>query len=374
MGPSIENTADSSMPPRRKRRWLRWTTWFLVSVFGVLCLLAAAGAVYNTVATARDRRRFPPPGRLISVNSLRLHLDCQGAGSPTVVFEGDLGDPALEWRLVQPEVARVTRACSYDRAGLGYSDEPPNDRPRDGRALARELHDLLRLADVTGPFIVVGHGFGGLLVRLYAAAFPADVSGVVLLDAMHEDWPARFEASLSPAGRQLPSRLPGMRRNLPRAMRANRFGILRLWPALSGLDPGAPMYRRISPATLQAFSFLKLQTKALRTHIAVFDRFEETLAQVRATGTLGDRPLVVLAAGSLYGDLSPTDAETHRRLWLGEFQPALARLSTRGRLIIVDDSGHRIALERPDAVVEAARTVIDEVRREGSRVAVGNGL
>jgi pimeloyl-ACP methyl ester carboxylesterase len=350
---------EPKRPPRRKWRWLRWTGWIFAGLFGLLCLLAAAGAVYNAVATARDQRRFPPPGGLVSVEGLRLHLDCRGEGSPTVIFESGLGDPALAWTLVQPEVARFTRACSYDRAGAGYSGEPRNDHPRDGRTLAGELHALLSVAGVTGPYVLVGHSFGGLLVRVFAAAFPAEAAGVVLVDATHEDQIARLEAHLSPAAH----RAAMLRRQLPKAVRVNRFGILRLWPAVAGLDPRAPVYGRLPPATLQAFTFLKLQTKALRANLAELDTFEETLAQTRAASTLGNLPLVVLAARVIPSDLSPADAETYGRLWFGELQPELARLSTRGRLVVVDGSGHRISFERPDAILEAVRAVVDEARQ-----------
>ncbi|HEU4936097.1 MAG TPA: hypothetical protein VFT39_06570 [Vicinamibacterales bacterium] len=125
------------------------------------------------------------------------------------------------------------------------------------------------------------------------------------------------------------------------------------------------MVRRVPPATLEALEFLKQQAKAYRSHIAVIDSLDETFAQVRATGTLGDRPLVVLVSGGFRGDLSPTDAETYRRLWLDKVQPALVRLSTRGRLVIVEDSGFRLPWERPDAVVEAVHVVVDETQRAG---------
>jgi pimeloyl-ACP methyl ester carboxylesterase len=340
--------------------WLRRTGWILAGLLGLLSLLAAAGAVYNAAATARDQRRFPPPGRLVDVEGLRLHLDCRGQGDPTVVFESGLGDPALAWALVQPEVARFTRACSYDRAGAGYSDEPRYDRARDGRALVGDLHALLSAAGVTGPYVLVGHSFGGLLVRLFAATFPAEAVGVVLVDAGHEDQQAYLKARVPTA-----YRAPTLRRALRLGLKVNRFGILRLRPAEAGLDPSAPMYRRLPSTTLQAFTFLKLQTKALRANLAEFDTdtLEETLTQVRAAGTLGDRPLVVLSAGVVAGDLSPADAEAYRRLWLGELQPALARLSTRGRLVVVHDSGHRIPFERPDAVIEAVRAVVGEARQ-----------
>ncbi len=342
---------EPKRPPRRNWHWLRRIGWILAGLFGLMCLLAAVGAAYNAVATARDQRRFPPPGRLVSVEGLRLHLDCRGEGSPTVLFENGGFDPALAWILVQPEVARVTRACSYDRAGAGYSDEAPVNSSRSGRDLAAELHTLLGATGVAPPYVLVGHSFGGLLVRLFAAAFPREVVGVVLVDASHEqDHPT-------------PIRAPMLRSFLRRAQWANRFGILRLRPGLALLDPEAPEYRRLPRATMEAFTFLELQAKSVREGIAEFDAGEETLAQVRAAGTLGNRPLVVLAAGLASRDLSPAAREGHRRIWLGERQPALAHLSTRGRLVVVDDSGHRIAFERPDAVLEAVRAVVDEARR-----------
>jgi pimeloyl-ACP methyl ester carboxylesterase len=342
---------EPNRPPRRKSRWLRWTGWIFAGVFGLLCLLAAAGAVYNTVATARDQRRFPPPGGLVAVNGVQLHLDCRGRGSPTVIFESGGFEPALVWTLVQPEVARVTRACSYDRAGMGYSDEPRADAPRSGRELVTELHQLLGAAGIAPPYVLVGHSLGGLLVRLLAAAFPREVAGVVLVDASHEDQ------------HPTPARTPVLRSFLRRAEWANRFGILRVKPGLAMLDPTAPDFRRLPRRTMEAFTFLTLQRKAVRAGIAEFDAGDETLAEVRAAGALGNCPLIVLAAGMPGHDVSPRDQENHRRVWLGELQPALARLSTRGRLVVVHDSAHRIPLERPDAVLEAVRALVDEARR-----------
>src|SRR5262245_3211505 len=158
-------------PPRRARRAL---LWLLVAVVA----LAGTGAIYQAAATARDARRYPPPGQLVNVGGYRLHLYCAGEGSPTVVLEAVSGGLAIDWAWVQPEGARTTRVCTYDRAGRGWSE--PGPAPRDARQLARELHTLLRNAAVPGPYVLAGHSAGGLFAREYAAQYPDEVVGLVL--------------------------------------------------------------------------------------------------------------------------------------------------------------------------------------------------
>jgi pimeloyl-ACP methyl ester carboxylesterase len=126
-----------------------------------------------------------PPGRLVDIGGYRLHLDCQGTGSPTVILEAGLGDPAISWSGVQPALARSARVCSYDRAGLGSSD--PGPFPRDPMRETGELHTLLSRAGLAPPYVLVGHSYGGDLTRLYAARFPQGVVGLVLVEAANED-------------------------------------------------------------------------------------------------------------------------------------------------------------------------------------------
>ena len=125
----------------------------------------------------------PPVGRLVDVSGYRLHLACQGEGSPTVVMEAAIGETGLLWSLVQPAVAQTTRACVYDRAGYGWSDPIP--RPRTAAVMVEELHTLLDTAGVPGPYVLVGLYFGGLLVRMYAARYPQEVAGLVLVYAAY---------------------------------------------------------------------------------------------------------------------------------------------------------------------------------------------
>lgn len=145
----------------------------------VLVALLAAGAVYQTIATAREAKTFPAPGQLVDVGGHRLHLKCEGQGAPVVVLDSGNGDGLMVWSLVQPLLARTTTVCAYDRAGYGWSEPGPGPRPS-GRAVT-ELHALLRNAGLKAPFVLVGHPFGCMNVRLYASRYPDEVAGVVLV-------------------------------------------------------------------------------------------------------------------------------------------------------------------------------------------------
>ncbi|MFL6203124.1 MAG: alpha/beta fold hydrolase, partial [Thermoanaerobaculia bacterium] len=129
--------------------------------------------------------RSGPPGQMVDVGGFRLHLVCEGEGSPAVILEAGAADAWLTWHEIQPELARLTRVCSYDRAGIGYSD--PGPRPRSRRRAVEELRTLLARAGVPPPYVLVGHSFGGSSARLYALLHPDEVAGLVLVESSHED-------------------------------------------------------------------------------------------------------------------------------------------------------------------------------------------
>lgn len=133
--------------------------WFL-RIAVCIIVLTVAGAIYESVAESFDTKANPPPGRLVDIGGYRLHLYCTGSGSPTVVIESGWGDYSPAWGWVQPEVAKTTRVCTYDRAGMGWSD--PSSDPRTAREFAKELHTLLANAGEPGPYILAGHSLGGL--------------------------------------------------------------------------------------------------------------------------------------------------------------------------------------------------------------------
>ena len=148
-----------------------------------------AGFLYENISETRDRRFDPIPGQLVDIGGYRLHINCTGHGTPTVILDAGLGDSYLSWRKVQPEIAKFARVCSYDRAGLGYSNSSP--RPRATRVIAEELHPLLQHAG-SPPLILVGHSMAGFDVRLYASLYRSEVAGLVLVDASHPEQKKRF--------------------------------------------------------------------------------------------------------------------------------------------------------------------------------------
>jgi pimeloyl-ACP methyl ester carboxylesterase len=154
--------------------------WLLYPVLAVL-MIAAIGGGYQTVRESLDAKAYPPPGQLIDVGGHRLHLYCTGSGSPTVVLEPGGGASSSDLAWIAPAVARDTRVCVYDRAGRGWSDAA--DGPQDGAHIAADLHTLLQRAQVPGPYVLAGHSFGGLYVQSFAAQFPDQVAGMVLLDS-----------------------------------------------------------------------------------------------------------------------------------------------------------------------------------------------
>src|SRR5215208_837342 len=171
----------STTSRRFMRRIGRALLWLIVA----LLALAVFGAIYQAIATERAERAYPPPGEMVDVGGYSLHINCVGQGSPTVVLDGGLGEWSAQWVLVQQEVSDTTRVCAYDRAGMGWSQSGPE--PRDAKQVAGELHALLEGAGIDGPYVLVGHSFGGLYMQTYAARYPEEVVGVALIESSHPE-------------------------------------------------------------------------------------------------------------------------------------------------------------------------------------------
>src|SRR5215204_6943645 len=204
----------------------RWPARLL----GTGAALAGVGVVCQIIAAARDRRAFPPPGRLVDVGGFRLHVHALGSVSntPTVILEGGAGLGSATWAWVQPRVAERTRVVAYDRAGVGWSDRGPE--PRDGRQIATELHAALEGAGIGGPYVLVGHSFGGVYVRVFADLYPDEVAGLVLVDPTHPDQIERSprEAQAMRTTRQLMRVFDGL----------SHIGLLRLANPAAMFMPG----------------------------------------------------------------------------------------------------------------------------------------
>jgi len=329
--------------------------------FVVLAVLV--GIAYQAIGSARDNRRFPPPGQMVDVGGYCLHIHSMGEGSPTVVFQSALGGSFLSWALVRSDVAKFTRACSYDRAGLGWSDADP--MPRTAQRIVKELHTLLTNARMKGPYVLVGHSFGGLTARLYAAQYPEEVVGMVLVDPAHpsqwlqmtEEQRKRLEtgARLSRRGGIL-ARL-GIARLTAFLVGAGALRIARFSVSLvSGGVLNQRAERLLAPLKKlpsELWPILRaiwVQPKFFEALASEMECLPESAAQVAATGDYGDVPLVVLSAGN------PTTAQMMEH-------EAVARLSSNGKLIVVPNSGHWIQFDQPQFVIDAIREVLQSARR-----------
>lgn len=349
-----------SGPGLTQRRIGRLLGYGLLGLVGLLLVLLASGATYEAIASRQAARRYRAPGHLVDVGGYRLHLHCLGQGSPTVVLDTGLGMPSASWVLVQPVVAQVTRVCAYDRAGYGFSE--PGPVPRTSQRIVEEFHALLDRAGEPAPYVLAGHSFGGFTIRLFASRYPSQVAGLVLVDASHEDYATRLHEAGAQTQKQ---RRRQTQRQIELGLVALRFGLLRLAPTLAGWDTTSATFRRLPPQAVNEMLALFLTPKAIRAAGDELDAFAESSDQLRSAGKLGALPVVVLTAGGRTGDQAGQTAEAaeRHRLWRHKLQPELARLSSRGKQIIVDNTDHMIPLEQPEAVIAALRDVIDQSRK-----------
>ena len=327
--PEHVNTARSG----RGRRVLVWLTRVVVG----LVALVLIGTLWESAAEAADQRAYPPPGQLVDVGGYSLHLNCVGSGAPTVVIEAGLGDWSASWSSwVQPEVAKTTRVCTYDRAGFGWSDAGPPSRT--AQHFAQELHALLQRASVPGPYVLVGHSLGGLTVRLFAREYRADVAGVVLIDSMHPDQATgpRPDPSAEP---------PSTDGGLSITVLAARIGLVRLLAGPLDLKGG------LSPAVADAYAAYAVTPRTFQAQDSESAGVAISLAQAADVTSLGDLPLIVVSRG-----LDP-DPKWQR------MQTDLLGLSSNSRQLIADQSGHNVQIDQPEVASGAIVEMVDQLRR-----------
>lgn len=317
-----------------------------------LAALLVAGAFYQALATYREERAYPPPGQRVYVGGHGYHIYCTGQGQPTVILEAALSGTSLDWSWVQPEVARFTRVCSYDRAGYGWSE--PRSEPRTSSQIAAELHALLHATAIEGPYVLVAHSMGGYHARVFADQFPDEVAGMVLIDVSHEAmfsyWPPEY-------ARRDQQQIDLARFGAP-------LGLVRLAHALGAL-PELEAFVRQFPATAQGplRSFLLRRSHYVTWNSELAVR-EQSAAEVHATRPFGDRPLIVLTAGA-HTVPGQSDSTATERRWQAHQRELLA-LSTNSRQVVVETSDHYIQLDNPAIVVESIRQVIEAARRRSA--------
>ncbi len=311
----------------------RTRVWLLCPVLLVLVLLALAGG-YETISRG-TAPSVAMRGRLVDVGPYRLHLECTGSGGPTVVLEPGAGNSAASMGLISPAVARYSRVCVYDRAGRGWSD--PAASPPDGAQVATDLHKLLVRAHVPGPYVLAGHSFGGLYIRTYAANYPEDVAGLVLIDST--------AAKNHPAPSPDAGSYSVLRHASSLVATTSRLGLGRVLADLSFADL-PPRYRddyRANAAT----------AKSMTGTLDEYGVASRSASQAGRLRSLGTKPLIVLTA-----------QRGSRKGWMAD-QNKMLRLSTNSIHRVVPGATHASFVEDPDhadAVATAIQDVVTSVR------------
>jgi len=323
-----------------------------------VCLALLAGP---SISSAADAPR--PTGTLVDLGGHKLHVNCSGKGSPTVVVENGLGDFSFDWILVQNKVAAFARLCTYDRAGYAWSD--PGPVPRTFAQINLELRDAMAKLGERGPFVLVGHSYGGPVVRNFALTYPHDVAGMVLVDAAIEGLRVGIGG-----GKTMRLGDDAKGKSIPPPREDMKESEKPLIPA--GMTPPPPeplnaMYRVLPPEVqklqLWAQNLLDMQFAEGGQMEWSGEYFGKWLAKSQA-GSLGNIPLIVLTrAEGGYGndeDVPAAQQEKERK----EGQAKLVALSSNSKQIIVK-SGHNMDLEAPDEVTAAVKLVVEAVRRHG---------
>jgi pimeloyl-ACP methyl ester carboxylesterase len=335
------------------RRILK-TVGLLIAV--AVALLLGVGAIWEQVERQRAAHDFPAPGRLVDIGGRRIQIDCRGTGSPAIVFESELDlNGSLSWTKVQDDVTKFTRACAYSRAGIIWSDDKSGSH--DGVGVARDLHATLAAANEKRPFVLVGHSLGGPYITIYTKLYGDEVAGLVYVDASHPDQQKRMEAALG--------KLPGSSARV--AVNLRWTGVVRLAALLRGCHapPNVPC-ETVKISTIFA-------SKSVAAATAEKDSMPSTLAEAGTFRNLGARPIAVLTHNESLTDavlkrlgMSKLEGEKLDNLWL-DLHNDMASWSSRSTHRVLDDAGHYIQFDRPDAVVTAIREVVDGVRSEASR-------
>ena len=278
-------------------------------------------------ASAYNDKPFKPPGRFINIGFQTMYVDCLGENKPTIIVDVGIAASSASWYKIAKELSKNTRICLYDRAGYGWSDSGRGERTT--ATIVHELKLLMKLAEIPGPYIMVGHSFGGFTARYFAAKFPEDVAGLVLVDSSHPEQIYRLSA-LDNQGKK---------------------------PLITGRDANAP-------ADFSEFErkwyFLNSSRKATFAQMAELKYFKQSAYQVKHSGRLKDIPIAVLSRG--IAQLPELNGVSLENEWL-DLQKDLLNLSKNSWHSIILNSGHNIYEEAPAKIIENVLEVIEKSRK-----------
>ncbi len=324
---------------------MKWIVRVAGGLTSAVLVALLAGAVYEHMARSHVATEYPPAGRLVDIGGRRLQIDCRGSGTPIVVFEsGRDMQGSLSWYRVHDRVAAFTRACAYSRAGILWSD--PKNPPNTAKGAAQDLHNLLHAAGEQGPFVLAGHSAGGPGILVYTKYYPAEVSGLVFVDASHPEQFQRLAA------------VPGLQR--PQLGAWDRFVRAFAWAGSIRLQPEPPPFDGSEAARIVDAYGPYSYVSATRE----MDADDEWFAEAATVHDLGSRPVYVLSGMKPSPErlgLTP-EQEKVRLEWWRQMQNELAALSTVSQHYEDVNSDHYVQDGDPDQVVAAVRWTVDKVR------------
>jgi pimeloyl-ACP methyl ester carboxylesterase len=331
-----------------------------LKVVGALILaLACFGMMHQYVATKLDERKHPPVGQLVDIGGYKLHMidQRQSNNGSVVVMDGGAGCNALDWALVQPEIVKFARVITYDRAGYGWSDASPLERT--SANIVEELRTMLKNADVQGPYILIGHSFGGFNMQLFAAKYPDEVAGLILVDSSSEDAFEKYQKNFIPNTSSMWAYLA-----------LTYAGISRLMQYLPSVKAMNDLYLAKYSASVQdILKAQRLSTKFVVANVHEGLLLEKNCQQLQQAGkSFGDMPLTVIRAGKpmiekpIPGVISQELMDKINKVWL-EIQTDLLKKSSQSTELIAENSGHLIPYDQPEIVVDAVREMCEELRK-----------
>jgi len=304
---------------------------FALKILSVsIVLLLLVGFVFQSYSSYVDSTSFDKRGEMIDIGGYSLYVEDTGTGKVTVIFDAGMGDDSSVWNKVVEEVSQFSRVITYDRAGLGWSEESPHDR--DSKVIVAELHSVLKDKDITGPIILVGHSFGGVNMQRYALTYPEHIAALVLVDSAHED-----QITKMPQASFLQKYL------FKFGMWAAPFGIPRLY--LSDANPEEKAK--------------KSTTKHQYTSLDEAEYFLRSLSELNElTPDYGDMPLVVIARNKASSEIDNT--KTRDLVW-ATLQENIAARSTNSTIIFSGARQHSIHKKQPEIVIEAIQTLAESL-------------
>lgn len=302
------------------------------------------------------RSQYPAPGDLYEINGTRMHIHCEGEGSPMVIMEAGSGDCSLSWALVQQNVSKFTRVCTYDRAGYGWSDPVPG--PVSARNVTSRLHALLSRANLSPPYVLVGHSLGGVYVRSYAQRYPGDVTGMILVDPGSE-WQAsrtgdNFTREMQAAITVKVSQLRKMGYESANGTFARNLSLVDMYS-----NPRLPLWEYHAYRALWATEPWFWNSCADEGSRA-FQIWDE-VSRENIT-RLNDIPLIVISSGGDMGFSADPIEDARANEVFRSLQKEMAMESLKGQYLIAKNSSHYIQIDEPDIVTNSIHSVIQDIR------------